>query len=176
MTFVAGPYSATYQRGDGGSAYDLGVIEDGFEIEINPRSEPILGDNMGDTPQDGVVRGGECYLNFVLEYALSDAAKKMIWPYAGSSLAGTEGVVGQVGSLLTSHAGEIILTPILSQAPWSIMSTYYEYTFYRCVIPDNFPIRQILAARLRKVPLRMLCLPELVSSYYRWYSAVLVTS
>ena len=61
MTFVAGPYSATF------NAEDLGNTERGYELEYNFHEEPVIVDNFGESKVDGIYLGGDCFVNFVMQ-------------------------------------------------------------------------------------------------------------
>ena len=166
--FIAGPFTATL----GGVA--LGVVEDGFELDLTWSSEDIRGDNLGDTIQDGVHRGGSLYVNCVLENAkLATSSLEAVWPYAAT--AGTQGEIGVIGSLYSVLAQILILTPI--DAVNTLKGAGLVYTFGVAgplggVVPaPNVPISQLFAARLRKIPMRFLCLPYIVSSKNVWFVA-----
>ena len=57
-TFIAGRYSATYDPIGTAAAADIGIMEDGYEVEVT-HSKELIGptDAYGDTIIDGVGRG-----------------------------------------------------------------------------------------------------------------------
>lgn len=147
MTLIAGPYTVTY------NSQVLGIIEDAWSLEITPSVDSIQGDNLGDSVQDGVYRGGNCFLDFVLQEFDAAAARLAFWPY--NSIFGD---VGQVGTLQSSFAKTLVLTAVagttaFTEGPKTITSTD------NCVLAANFPIRMLFGSRLRSVPIRFQLLP-----------------
>lgn len=153
MTFIAGHYTLTY----GGSS--LGIIEDALELELQHSVDEIRGDPLGDTIIDGVYRGGNMYLNFVLQEADAAGVAALIWPYNA-----TFGVVGTPGVLMTSVDAALVMTQLAGTT-----STPASLTFTSCILAPNFPIRMLYGTRLRNIPIRMLCMP-FVDTVNKWYS------
>ena len=99
MAFVAGAYTATW--GDPGDSFPLGTTEDGFDLEMNFSSEEIIGDNLGDSVQDIVYRGGNCFISCVLEewntiiLTMFDSTRGNTGGWNGTF--GDVGVIGRLG-------------------------------------------------------------------------------
>lgn len=157
MTFIAGPFTATYNAGiGGGSALTLGITEDGFELEEVPYADLIRGDNLGEAIQDGVYRGKDVYINFVLEEVDLEGVRRLSQPFIDADAITDLSEVGQVGRLLTNMAGVLVLTPVAG----TTAATYSgALTANKAIIAPGFPLRRLLATRHRKLPIRMLLLP-----------------
>jgi hypothetical protein len=173
MTFIAGPYTATYQPALGGSTgLTLGITEDGFEIETVPYADLIRGDNLGESIQDGVYRGKDVYISMVLEEWDLDGVQRLMQPYTDRDSITDVGEITQVGRLLTAMAGILILTPV---AGTGAATSAGILTASKAIIAPGFPLRQLLATRHRKIPIRMLLLPYVEGSdtvHYRWAAPV----
>jgi len=130
MSFIAGTYSATY------NSLDLGIIEDGFTIEWTSRAEDIVSDVNGDAKVDGVYRGLEMNVSFILSEWDAAGAQGAFWPFAA-----TLGEIGQIGRLLTSMSKTLILTKCGStanQVPATItlrkQSLVQDSTYQPCLL------------------------------------------
>lgn len=166
MSFIAGPYTATYPVSS--TPTSLGVTEDGFELEDNSYAELIRGDNAGDSVQDGVYRGRDVFISFVCQEWDNAALHAALNPYGADAL--PAGEMGVIGVLMTSKAQQIVLTPVAGTgAAGATVSAIAAdtLTLPKCIIAENFPIRYQFAARLRKVPLRFRVLP-VNGVYYTW--------
>jgi hypothetical protein len=144
MSFIAGTYSATY------NSLDLGIIEDGFTIEWTSRAEDIVSDVNGDAKVDGVYRGLEMNVSFILNEWDAAGAQGAFWPFAA-----TLGEIGQIGRLLTSMSKTLILTKCGStanQVPATI-------TFTQAILSPGFNVSTLFTNKHRKVPLQMSILP-----------------
>jgi hypothetical protein len=162
MTFIAGPYTATYNSALGGGAdLDLGITEDGFELEVTPFADLVRGDNLGESIQDGVYRGKDVYLNVVIQEWSKDGVMRAFNPFIDTDALSDISEVGQVGRLLSNMAGVLILTAV---AGTTAAATPATLTASRAIIAPGFPLKSLLATRLRKLPLRFLLLPYTDSS------------
>lgn len=166
MTFIAGPYTATWTP-PASTAKALGITQDGFELEWVMHGEVIKGDNMGDSIQDGVYRGGDCFINVVCEefdaaalYATSGTTAQAFNPASD-----TFGQHGQAGVLFSSLAGILVLTRVSALTG----ATPHVITANKAILANEHVIRTKLASRLRIVPLRFLLLPYTVSSDVVWF-------
>lgn len=155
MSFIAGPYTLTY------NSQSLGIIEDAAALEFLNSMQPIVGDNYGDVIQDAVVRNGNMYLDFVLQEYNVAGARAAFWPYSS-----TFGIMGQSGVLLSSYSQALVLTAV---AGTSASSAPASLTFTNCVLAPGHNLRLLFGSRLRNVPLRMLALPY-VSTSARFFS------
>lgn len=169
MSFIAGPYTWTYgtQSGPMGGTYTLGITEDTATLEYSGAGvDPIRGDNLGDVIQDGVFRGGNYYLELVLQEYNLPAARHCFHPWTG-----TFGEVGIVGSLLSAYADVIQATPLSPLSTLGTESTKILY-IYKAVLAPGFSIRHLFGSRLRNVPVRFLLLPVLVGTSQRFFSLI----
>lgn len=156
MSFIAGPFTITL----GGSA--IGIVEDAPSLEITPSVDTIRGDDMGDSVRDGVYRGGNCFVDMVLQEYNAAAAATALWPYAA------EGVMGDVGDLLTDHDAALVFTKIAGTSALPATTR----TFTSAILAPNFPVRYLMGSRLRNVPIRFQCLPYDDSGTTRWFKDV----
>lgn len=145
MSFIAGHYTVTY------NAQTLGIVEDAIQLEITPAVDPIVGDNYGASVQDGVYRGGNCFIDMVLQEFNATGALDAFWPFAD-----TFGKLGVVGTLLSSFAAALVLTAVSGTT-----ATPATLTADKAVLAPNFPIRTLWGTRLRNVPIRFQLLPYL---------------
>lgn len=158
MGFIAGPYSFSY------NSVDLGQT-DGLYLFHSFSNEPITGDSLGDTIQDGVYRGGNCFVGINLIEASLDVAGLIacIWPVHA-----TFGTIGQVGRLAkgSSLAKAIQLTAVTgtpaATKPAKINATY-------AIIRPGMEVAINLAPRLRRIPLVFQLLPYDDSGTTRWF-------
>ena len=159
-TAISGPYYGSW------SGEYIGATEDGFEVEHTFYSEPVRGDNLGDSIQDEVLRGADVYVNFTLiEYGKAAivessgaAASSIHWPNGGSGFNGAgNGKVGVIGDVLSDYADSLILTAVAASPAAAIPASI---TFPGAVLARNFPVRILYASRLRRIPMRMIALPQ----------------
>jgi len=143
MTFVAGPYTVTY---DGDS---LGILEDAAPLDILNSQIEITGDNEGDTIQDTITRGNRLYLEMVLQEFDAAGAAAAFWPWSA-----TFGVLGQVGRLGTGIALPLVLTAVAGTT-----ATPATITCSKALLAPNFNVRTLIGTRLRQVPIRFLLFP-----------------
>ena len=165
LTAISGPYSGAWA-----GAY-LGVTEDGYELEHTFYSEPVRGDNLGDSIQDEVLRGQDVYVNFTLiEHNKAAAAlspgqvnSSIHWPtgISGFNAVGSNGQVGVIGDALSEYASNLTLT---AQGLTPAAASPATITFHGAILARNFPVRVLYASRLRRIPLRMICLPTAVGT------------
>jgi hypothetical protein len=141
MTFVAGAYSAVY------NSLDLGLIEDGFTLNYRRMSERIQTDVTGDALQDGVYRGVELTLDFILSEWDAEGAQAAFWPVDG-----TLGELGTLGRLDTDMAEPLVLTSCGAASPTTL-------TFHQALLSPNFDVQHLFANRHRKIPLQMTVYP-----------------
>ena len=153
---VSGAYYGTY-----GGEY-VGVTEDGYELEQTTYAEPIRGDNLGDSIQDEVYRGCDVFLNFVLIEYIQAAATS-----GGSD--GTpifhahDDTNGQIGKLGVLRGGFSADALVLTEYSGDTTSVPTSMTFTKSVLASNFPVRMLLANRLKRIPMRMQAFPVLTA-------------
>ena len=147
MGFIAGAYSAVYK------SLNLGLIEDGFTMSYRRMSERIQTDVTGDALQDGVYRGVELTIEFILSEWDLAGAKAAFWPFDN-----TLGELGKLGRLDTVLAGALILTNCgVAPEPTTL-------TFHRALLSPNFDVQHLFANRHRKVPMQMTVYPQVAAS------------
>ena len=152
--FLAGPYTASY------NAQSLGVTEDGWEMEYTFSGDPIVGDNLGDSVQDQVYRGGNCFFSAILSEWNLAAVRLAFWPFHS-----TFGRIGEVGANVidatTNFGGAEALVLSLSGAICRHGGVVgpVTITVRHGVLALNTPVRHLFASRHRKVGIRMQALP-----------------
>lgn len=147
MTFIAGPYTATY------NGLALGQTEAGFELEASMEGEAIRGDQYGDLIQDAVYRLGNAFANATFIEFDAAALASLWWPHSN-----TPGQFGISGRLLSNMALPLVLTKVAGSN-----ALYNTVTASRAIIALGFPVRFVLASNLRKVPARLALLPYTAS-------------
>ena len=161
-TFIAGPYTGTY------NGQTIGIVEAGYELEIVPSSEEITGDAYGDTVIDGIHRGGQAFINFIGQEQLKGVLMAA-WPYSATAAISYAfadlGVLGTIGKLWTSIATNIVLTAVAGTTAASNPAT-----FTALAIPTADTRRIAMKAGLRKFPVRMRLLPQDVSGTIRVFT------
>lgn len=167
MTFIAGAYTAVYQPSPaqgGGSPLSLGIVEDGFRLSITNYIEPIRGDNLGETVQDGVYRGRDVFLSCVVEQALLASVLRSVYqPWLAAVNVSLIGNIGLVGRLASSVAGALQLTAIPgTTAAMGIASLYAGAV----ILAPGQDIQYLMATRLNKVAVRWQLLPYLNSGVW----------
>lgn len=184
MTFIAGAYTATVRKrlngdleGTIASPTDtpLGQIEDGINVEFTQAFEPVRGDNMGDSIQDGVFRGGDCFMDFSLvEWDLA-LISGVFWPGADNTNTVATAFAnlgtlesGYIGRLATSLAFPIVLTKLTG--PNAVPAFIFAA---KALLAPGYPARFILAPRLRRIPIRLQLYPYQrtagVGNSYFWF-------
>lgn len=166
MTFIAGPYTATWTP-PSSTAKALGITQDGFELEWMMHAEMIKGDNLGDTIQDGVYRGGDAFINCVCEEfdAAALYGAQATTPQVFNPANANFGRHGQAGVLLSALAGVLVLTRVSA----STGATPTTITANKAILENGHVIRAKLASRLRIIPLRFRLLPYTDSSNTVWF-------
>lgn len=147
MSFIAGPYTATYK------GQSLGQAADGYRVSHQFFKRMILGDSFAQAPQDEVYQGVEMFITFrLIEYDAAGVASAM-WPY-GAFL--TMGQVGRV-SKQQSLTGALVLTAVAgtpaASAPASV-------TLTNAIIAEGFPVELLFAPDLREIPIRQRAFPN----------------
>ena len=162
MSFIAGPYTATYKAA-GGAALALGIVADGFRLTRVFRGQIITGDNLGKSVQDGVFQGSDMFLSAVFEEFNAAAL------FANNAANGAQAdnpfglnfnKQGQVGRLWSTIAGEIVLTRVSADTT----ASFATLTAAKAIIQEDAEIEYLMATALKTVPLRFRLLPTVVSS------------
>lgn len=155
MSFIAGKYHVKY--GATGSEVYMGQT-DGLNLTYSFSEAAIRGDNFGDSWQDGVYRGGNCFVNLNLMKYTAPSILTTFWPM--SATFGQSGVIGRLGSALAkSLVLEAALgTPAHTATAPRIMTAKYA------VLTPGVPVELDLSPRLRTIPLQLQLLPYAVGS------------
>ena len=163
MSFIAGPYTWTFGTSGGpvGSVAPLGVTEDGPSLEFSAQVDPIIGDNLGGSMQDGIYRGGDCFIDMVLQEYNAAGARFAFYPWNTAF-----GTIGCVGALLSAYADQLVATPL---NPTCTGAGTLVFTGFKAVLAPNFPIRILMGSRLRNVPIRMQLLPYDDGGTKKWF-------
>lgn len=146
MSFVAGAYRATY------NGLALGKVEDGFTMSYRRFSETITTDVTGDAMQDGVYRGVQLNISFILSEWDAVGAQAAFWPFDSNF-----GELGALGRLDTTLAKPLVLSSCGTHEPDTI-------TFHRALLSPDFDVTTIFANRHRKIALQMTVYPLLATN------------
>jgi len=150
MGFIAGKYDVTY----GGNT--VGQIGDGITTEHFVNKRLITGDNEGATPQDGVYRGHEFFMEFTLLEYDATASADVFTPYAAF---GAQGVIGRL-DVASGIAKQLVMTAIAGTTAANSPTTV---TADLAILAEGFPVRMLFAPDLRDIPIRMRLYPTAVS-------------
>ena len=146
MAFFAGAYSLTL-------AGDLiGITDDGIYLDGENNISPIRGDNMGQTVQDSVVRGGNLYAGGVIIPGTDNMAALLVslWP-SGTAY----GTVDQIGYIIPKLACVIArLDAGSGTIPVSITATT------GVSIAPGFRSRLNLQSDFRRIPIQLIFYPN----------------
>lgn len=169
--WVAGPYVWYY------NGRILGITENGFRLGLTSFGDPVRGDNLGDSIQDFVYRGGNVSMEGVLQewdaaiYGIGESktnasCASILWPYA---VLGTTGQIGRMASLV---AAPLVGVPAPGTA--AAATTVSAITITYAVLPPNYDVGMLFAARLRNVPIRLQALPAptVDSGSETWFALV----
>ena len=192
MPFIAGAYKAEWGRGASAddALVDIGITENGFDLEINYFMEEITGDNLGATVQDVIYRGGNCFLSCVLEEwdrpyiraegedPRTDGSTRLLSMFSGKmgtdpvlndyGTLGEVGIVGRLGSQIPNVQGttQLRLTSTTDTAAEGNPAHFYAD---RAIIAPGFSARINFNSRLRKIPIRFQLLPSGSAGSERWF-------
>ena len=154
MSFIAGPYTATY------NSAAVGITEEGFDLDQVFFQEIVRGDNMGSGAQDGVYRAGDAFISFVGEEFNLIRASAIINPYAAL------GVIGQVGRLATNLAMNITLTATAGTPAFAQINSL---SASKSILAEGFNLKTTFSTRLRKSPLRLQLFPSGSVNAEKWF-------
>lgn len=162
--FIAGPYVWTF------NGRLIGVTEDGCRLNITNFGDPIRGDNLGDSMQDYVYRGGDVTMEGVLQEwdvalngpptppaKLNSSCDSIFWPWAGF------GGSGQIGRLASIVAAKLVGVPAPTTSAATATAGYQTITLNYAVLAPGYNVSMLFAARLRNVPIRLQALPSPLS-------------
>lgn len=157
--FIAGAYYWSY------NGLYLGTTENGFRLSMTSYGDPVKGDNLGDSIQDFIYRGGDVSVEGTLQefeaarlggnvnpIKINARIEQIFWPYA------TLGSTGAIGTLSSLYSAPLTGTPVAgtSAAAAAIKTLTISYA----IIPPNYDVGMLFAARLRNLPIRLQALPH----------------
>jgi len=143
-TFVAGHYTATY------ASSPIGASKEGFTIRIEYLQRDIVVDEQGEGVCDQLQSGMNMFVDLdYCEYTL--IAPALMAQQGGVVSQGT--IIPQVGKLLSSLAGILVLTPSTTRT-----NNTDIYTFAKAIVVDEIPI--LLSSNLRSGPITFRILPD----------------
>jgi hypothetical protein len=172
----AGPYQWQIDNPASQTAWtapwNIGVVEDAPEIEWTPQYEEILGDNLGDTVQDLLFRGGNAAISLVVQEFGMDAFLALN-PYYNRTVIPTDlnkaigdGGMASVGMLsqATEFSNAALVGSFRARATalhpdFSTMVPYQVY-FNRITLAPNQPTTFRMGTRLKNVGARFLVFPH----------------
>lgn len=159
MSFVSGPYKWYFGPRVGDVTPELeplGVVEDAVNFRLQKASDTIVGDNLGDTIQGVVDRGGNAYLDFVFQEWDKTAVQEMFWPWAanhGTIEIGTADVAySKLGCVMPTYR-------IVAEAEPFSCATPKRFYFASVQLAPNFDLSYLLGTRHRNVSVSLLVLP-----------------
>lgn len=155
-TFIAGPYTATY------NAKALGQSAQGFWLSHEFFKRLVTGDLGGQTPQDAIYQGRSQFVEYELIEAASAGIPDLIDPYA--TVLGTPLTMGVIGTLDAGYSGytgkakQLILTAVAgSSAEFAAQATI---TLPLSVLVEGYPTRFLCGPDLRQIPIRQRVYPN----------------
>ena len=151
MSFIAGPYNWNY---DGQS---LGVLADAPRLRFSFTAEEVRGDNLADTIQALINRGGSMYLDLILQEWDNTKAQLLMWPFSATR--------GYIGTATLGEAGfaaigcQISGKVLTATAAASSCASPSYWGFPNVVMAPNQDVSYLMGSRLRNVPISLLVLP-----------------
>lgn len=143
-TLVAGAYAGAY------NGVSTGITEQGFELTFETKAEEIgESDAFGESLIDFIYRGGRLSTMFE-SLAYKAGSITPFWPW------GPLGVLGIIARLASNVAMPLTLT---STAGTPAAASPATLTFGKAILAPNNPARLLYNSKLRKVPVRLACLP-----------------
>lgn len=148
MSFIAGAFTVTY------NANSVGQLANGLKLSHEFFKRLITGDSFAETPQDGVYRGGQMFIDFTMLEYNATGAQLAFWPYSATIF--TLGTVGRldVGSSL---AKSLVLTAVAGTTAATVPATQTHLT---SILREGFPVDVLYAPDLREVPISMRIYPN----------------
>lgn len=155
MSHISGAYSATL----GGTS--IGSTEEGFRLIGRQHWEPILSDDFGEAPVDGVQRGVTYTIQFMAqEYSLIKAAYARQLSALGESKT-------HVGKLLSGLAQTLVMTAVAG-TPAAGAGLIATLTATKAICVSD--IELLLSSKLRKGPVTFHLFPDPEVSNKAWVS------
>lgn len=153
MSFVSGTYDWQY------NGVSLGVLATPPRLRFSFSAEEVRGDNMGDTIQALINRGGSLYMDLVFEEWDNAAVQAVIWPFAGAA------DFGHMGSPLRAIPSyPSIGCPLVAQTLAAIAASGScatpAYWGFQALLAPGQDVTWAMGSTLRMVPVSMLVFPQ----------------
>lgn len=145
MSFITGHYTAAY------FGNSIGTTREGFRIRENHHHQPVLTDEGGEAPVDGVQQGTETTITLDwVDYNLIKSALYVSNPQ-GQPMA-------NVGKTLTGIAHQLVLTAAAGTPAAAQDGVGNSWVFYKAIITDETEL--LLATKLRQGPATFRVFPD----------------
>ncbi len=150
-TWAAGPYTATWDTND------LGDVEGGWIYQRQASGVIIRADRYGETPIDGIYRGGQFLLITIIK-EWTAATRSMLWPFSPTD----EGLVGATGRSFVDMSKQLVLTAVTG----SLAATNgpATRTIPRAIFAPEFNQSVLMGNDQRDVPIALQIFPTEVSA------------
>lgn len=159
---AAGRYSGTF------NSVDVGVTEDGYELEMGSSAEMIeRTDAFGGAAIDAIYRGGNAFLAYT-SLAYKAGSITPFWPWAGGTLGKMADATYVIGRLASDVASAMVLT-VVTATPADATGPD-TLTASKAILAPNSPNRIQFTSMLRKVPTRLQLFPYASSANFLWFS------
>lgn len=150
-TFVPGVYTATW------NSLSLGMVEGGFNIRYRDKEKAITNTSTyADTKIDGIYRGRDVFIDFVLK-EWSANIRKLMMPYQSQSGNTDFGKLGQIGQLASGVAQAFVLTAEANSP--AAANSGGTWTFHLSKLAPENDVRFLLGPDERDIPILMDVLP-----------------
>ncbi len=152
-TLVAGRYSGTY------NTVDTGISEGGYELEVVSSAQQVTPTDLyGDSVIDIIYRGGNCFLNFT-SIAFKAGSLTPFWPWEAL------GVMASVANPIARLGSDVAKAMVLSStANTPAAASPASLTASKAILPPGTPAKLLYSSELRKVPVRLMLLPYVIST------------
>jgi len=164
MSFLSGPYVWSFGPVDHAVGTELlGVVEDAPTLRMSRDSDPITGDNLAASIQAVVDRGGNLFIDMILQELDPDAVLRAWWPYDPSAVNGVPAQLGRIGTSTGRTFGR--LTPSFELRAEKLINAseigaadrfMHLLRFQFTSIAPGFDVSQLIGSRLRNVPMSFL--------------------
>lgn len=154
MTFVSGPYKATY--GPVNNPKMLGLVEDGYTLTYRRAAETITVDAFGDTPANAINRGvSSMTISFILSEWDAQAAQAIYWPFSDTFGSLSHSVSGRSTGKMDLALASVLTLTACTGATHSPTSIAFPYA----ILSPDFDVTHLFASRHRKVAIQMTIYP-----------------
>lgn len=154
-SFVAGRYTWTF------GGVDAGISDEGILLQQETRAELIQGsDAYGDSVLDLIYRGLDVFLQVTCK-AFKPGSLTPFYPWASLGVIQVLGGTSPIGRLGSAVSSAAVLTALSGTAFNTAGATIINtLTAPQAILAENFNGELLFNSKLRKVPIRMRCLPQ----------------